>query len=625
MPRSALLLGWIPVAVLTDLAVGLPALLLVAGAVVLAGGLSRVEGLDGTAAWAAAIVAEMVLISGASVAVALVSARDHGRTVDLVVLAVPIAAGLLLLRLPRREREFAVRPPRMAIAMAVVSVTAIETLRIAGRGASYGAAWAMSGDARNHTVIIRSILHSGGLTLAELRAYPAISDGIAGVLSEAGGRTGLAPGHLLLHDAQAMAALYVTLVVAVALLFVACLHELLPNDLTRARLPAAAVIALVGAAATAASPLVLGTSLHDGFLSAYAALAPALASIVLGLRCMRSPSPWTFLLLGPTALLVLLTWTVLAAIPVAVTLLVAGRLLILLRRRDDAVSHQRRLWVTTGTAALLCVLAVFVVVVTHAHELHVQLDADGAVTPPQGRLLWLLGFLVVGACFGARSTVPRLQLLLVVGTLVACGIMVKFLLWLAPSGTHSTYYEAKFFYLACSSFIWVLFLPALRSSVWEGQRSGRLAAATRSGQALALVLAASVVVGWSTPLTSATRSAELGGIDPSAQTVRAVVAAADSGKKFVLWQWSPDERLGNFWGALAYGYDAKGDIIDLPPALPGGIVYWDYTQDGTMQSLCTAARAYPGLNIYTHSATLQTQLNRSCPLQGADVRLSVTP
>src|SRR5438105_2526044 len=219
------------------LSLGLPATLLLVGGWLLATALSRLPGLDGPVSWAAAVIVEVGLVSLASTALAAVLGHEHGRLPTLCLLALPALTGAAGVVVSRKRATGA--PSRWLMAAAVTSAGLSLPLLLSTRGPNVRLAWAASGDARNHVLIMREVMGEGGLTLHELRNYPVLIDNLAGLLSAAGGRTGLQPGRLLLHDIDALVATYVVSGIAVALLIVSALLELAPTVSTLRRLPPA--------------------------------------------------------------------------------------------------------------------------------------------------------------------------------------------------------------------------------------------------------------------------------------------------------------------------------------------------------------------------------------------------
>ena len=77
-----------------------------------------------------------------------------------------------------------------------------------------------------------------------------------------------------------------------------------------------------------------------------------------------------------------------------------------------------------------------------------------------------------------------------------------------------------------------------------------------------------------------------------------------------------NDRLGNFWAVLAWGYDDEYSP-KYGATLFGGPEYWAYSERGQLHDLCTAAKGVNGLYIYTHNAALQAAMNAQCPNLGA--------
>jgi hypothetical protein len=384
---------------LSQVALGLPGTLMLLGGWLLAAAISRlVPGLDGPVSWAAAVVVEVALVSTLSAALAKLSAHEHGPFPTLVILASPAIlgmAGLLVSLWLGRNNEAKQtrlrRSGRPLIAATVIGAGLIVPIWVASHGVDFRIAWATSGDARNHVLIVRQILGAGGLTLNELRGYPALIDNITGLLTAAGGRHGLLPGQLMLHDIHAVAATYVVTGIGIAVLIVAALLELLPPAVAMAkRLPAALVVVVLASCSLSTTALVLGTSLMDGYLSSYGTLPLGLAAVVLAIRCAGSPSPAAFLLIGPAAILVLFSWTVLAASSTALVFVVAIVLAVRHRAwRAWPPGRDSVAWVISAVISVGSGLLVIGITLTHVTLLHDQFKSSGAVTSPQSRLLWL--------------------------------------------------------------------------------------------------------------------------------------------------------------------------------------------------------------------------------------------
>jgi len=615
--------------VLAQLTLGFPGTLVIVGAWLLAAALGRaVPGLSMTASWAASILVQTILLTVLSSALALASPREHGSAVYLAILAVPALLGLVgwLAAWARDRNRQALRPPqRGALAMAVVVAGLALAKWIASIGKDYGVAWAMSGDSRNHILIVRSVLKDGGLTAQELRQYPALVNNLIALIAGAGGRNGLPAGQLMLHDAQALATTYVLAGIAVALMFMAALLELLPSDVALAsRLPPSVVLVLLVCAATSASPLVLGTALFGGFVTAYAALAMAIACVVLALRFCSEPSPATFALIGSATPVLLFAWSPLAIVPAALVILLI--LVGLARRRRDSGGSGRSAPAWAWVAALVISLGVLVatlgVVVVEWSPLVAQFSVPGAIWPPQTRFLYLLGFVAGGVLLATRNRSRRRQLLVPLTVAVVGGIMVIWLLSLPRSGV-TPYYGIKSLWLLASCLVWVAFVPGLLAVTDKrGTVSDRKwPEVARVGQAAAWSGVTLIVLGFSTTVTDPLPAARAGWSQPAASEVAETVAAADTFHRFVLWQWTDigDDRLGNFWSALAWDSTPSGKAVPYTPGLPGGLNLWAYTESNAISQLCSVARAVPRIAIITSNRNLSTELNAACPHAGERV------
>jgi hypothetical protein len=608
------------VAVLSLVAVGLPGTLVVAGTWALAAGLGRLlPGLRGPAGVAAAVVAEVSLLVGLSAVLARVSHRLHGALPNLAILAAPLLVGLVLLVLARR-RAAASAPSersRPLVCLSVVGAVLAVTAWIASRGEGYGVAWAMSGDARNHVRIMRGILWAGGITLDQLRGYPAIINAVAALVAGATDRAALAPGELMLNDAEAMATTYVLSVIGVGVLLVAALLETLPRAVAVGRrLPAGAVVVLLGCAATAASPLALGTALADGFLNAYGSLPVALAAVVLALRCCRAPSPAAYAAMGPATVLTLFGWTVLAAVPATATAFVSIVLLLRWLRFRRFGGPQTLSWAVAAVMPVASMAITLGIVVTQRERLRAAFVLAGTVTIPEPHLVLVLGLVAAGALLAARRGVDRLQMLLPVSVAVLGWITVRVIRALPAGPAVWNYYSIKTHWLVATCLLWVVFVPLLRVAARPAAAtSGRWAEAGRALQMAAWSAAVLVVLGFSTSVAEPVIKASEGWYQPTAPSVAKTAAVGDRGEPFVLWGWADPgtDRLANFWAAAIWGSNAAGGYI--PPDIAG----WAYTETGQISDLCVMANAAPGLAVITRNRDLDSQLDDACPGNNARV------
>ena len=285
--------------------------------------------------------------------------------------------------------------------------------------------------------------------------------------------------------------------------------------------------------------------------------------------------------------------------------------------RANAVWSALRLWVL---GAVLGIGALFVTIgvgVSQQARLRAEFVVPGAILPPQPRLPYLLGLVALGiALAGPGRTRLQMGVPLVV---VAVGLLIlRWLISLPASGPTWTYYAIKTLWLMISSLIWIGFAPALltpsdeaivgQTRHWRQEAAGIARAASWSGVALLLISFSSAA---SDPLPNA----RAGWIQPSARVVAEVVAAGNTYKSFVFWQWSDpgNERLGDFWAALAWDSTPNGTSVPFPPGLPGGLALWAYNETDSMSQLCTVLEAVPRITVITANSRLAAQLKPICP------------
>lgn len=605
---------------------GVPGALALGSAGLLAAATARVApGMRGAASWAAGVVLEVGLVVGMSAALALVSPRLHGQAVHLALLASPALLATTVILLTRRsERGTGGHPWQWQIPALVTAAVLAVAGAVATRGPLHDIAWAMSGDARNHVAIMRGLLHDGGLTLDAVRAYPAAVNTIGAVLAGAGDRSGSA-GQVILNDAGAMATTYLLAAIAIGVLLAGAVIEC-SSSVDAARITWPTRVTALVAASGAGSPLVLGTAITDGFLSGYGALALALSAVVLALRVCGDVRHGLvpFVLLVAATGLTFASWTILAVVPAALTVLTTVLAVATLRTRRPAVTRADRAsalgwWLAiAGGVALLGGIAL---TVSYAWDRLVAVFVNpGASRAPHAMLLVVLGLMALGSLFGAPRGAARRRTLVPVVAAAAGGAVLIWLLRLPGDGVTWSYYAQKTHWLVSASLLWVPF-AAVAQWVTRVPPSRDAAPRWRAGLAAgASASAVLVILGTATAAPEPLRAAASGWDLPTAEAVGEAVEAADTGEPYILWNLLDpgNDRLGNFWAVLAWGSDPSGEYLDLPSG-PDAFVVWAYMATGQIPELCTLVADVPGIDIYTTDRDLGSELRTTCPGAVADV------
>lgn len=599
-----------------------------ASAWILGIGIARVAPeLRGPAIWAAAAVAEFSIILGLGAALALLAPGPHGQIVWIAVLVAPAAIGVLLILAGRASRARSSNPVANLHGGLLLTITGLVLAGFAAigvRGRSFDVAWAMSGDARNHALILRSILNDGGITLHSLRSYPAALNGFAATIAGVADRDAL-PGQLLLDDAHALAVTYVLCVVTVGALLAAAVLETLPASAHRRRLPISVAVIGVVVASGAATPLLLGTTLVDGFFSAYGALVPALAALVLALRFMRDVASraWTLAAVSLATGLTFITWTVLVAVPfAALTVMVVVGARARLHGRGSSAAHSW--WEVAWLAgAWLMLMGVVGVTIKYLPTFRQIFAFPGSIVAPAGWLLTALVLASAAIAFGGRDRLRRRQMLIpVVAALVGGLTVIALRLDSHGPGLGWSYYSRKMDWLVACCLVWVPFVPlaawARRQDVVGAGRlaSSRLAASLAAGAAALMLL-----LGTATSAPEPALLAARGWSQPSAAAVSETVRGANVGRPFVIWAWSDagNDKLADFWAALAWA-SRDGQWLPGRHDVPQTFPVWAYFMDESqIDQLCEAAAISPGITVYTANKALASEFSSTCPSARATV------
>ncbi len=611
------------VASLTLATVGLPALLLLAGAWSFAALANRwVDALAGPASWVAGIIVEATLLVAESAALAVVAPHAHPQWVYVVALVAPLGVALLAYwRLSSAARPRVTRSSARVSGepwLAVLSVLAIEAMfeAIKLHGHDFGLTWFMASDARNQVVGTREVLTAGGITLKQMSTYPALTNALSAIVDGAGGRADLNAAVLMVRDVQAMIATVILSCIAIALAFIAAVSETFARSPDNARrLPPILVIPLAACGSLAIGAFILGLSASGGFLSAIGALAFAVAALVLGLRIVHRYDNVTLFLLTCSLVLVMGSWTFLVVVPaLAMVAGIVGGARGVWRRPGPLTRDAMITWGTVLVATLaLC--AVAGVLILKQGTLIATLKASGGIVVANPRLFYWLAPVVVISVFTVKETSQRLVRLFVLAEFVVLALVTLWIRRLHPFGLDWSYYATKMLWLATATLLWtpfVLLVDLLRMiSRWVQAMGPRTAAQ------VAVSLAGSSTILWGvgheTPFPFPWQWAYVGSTYPSPRVIEEVLHQAALGAPFVLWEYSSvpiDNQLGNFWSALTWDYRSN----ETPYTMKDGSSFmsWAYDENGTLGALCTAVTDFKTRVITSNPHVIPT-LRATCP------------
>jgi hypothetical protein len=200
-------------------------------------------------------------------------------------------------------------------------------------------------------------------------------------------------------------------------------------------------------------------------------------------------------------------------------------------------------------------------------------------------------------------------------------------LWLrhiAPLGVPWSYYAIKMLWLATIAVLWVPFVVI--ADVLRMIGDSPISKHPRRVISSVISLAGSGGMIWYAnyetpfPMTIAWQLFE-GRTYPSPQAISRVVAEANIGGPFVLWDYptySFSTYIGNWWAMLSWDSFDGGSTFHWKTH---SLLIWVYSEEnGTIQSLCTGVQAKTGtLRIVTMNANLSNELKISCSAYRADL------
>lgn len=622
-PRRALAPSLVAAAALTIATMGIPSLLVIAGAWSLAAIANRwFKDVAGPAAWAVGVVVEVTLLGAESALMAVVWPHNQPQFVYVALLAAPLLISLVLywwftsVSRPRTRRE---NPgvsgePWLALIAIVLIEAMFEAIKLHGH--DFGITWAMGGDARNNVAFNRHILALGGVTIHDMKTYPALINAVCALLAGASGRAGLAASSLMIRDVQALVATFILASIGIALFFIAATAEAFRRGGTYVqRLPSYTIIPLGACGSISIGAFVLGLGLSGGFLSALGCLALAGASLVIGMRMMSNYSNLGLVLLTISLYLVVMSWTFLIVVPVAALLLAYWKGLIFMRTSPGEAQRQREVDVTkwfllismAGTGVLILAL------VLSGSTLVTQIKTAGGIVGPNPRLFVWLGIVCLMCVLVARGREQRLVRLVPLVVYVISAGMVLWIRSFHPANVNWSYYATKMIWLATAMVLWTPFILLIDVV----KRINEVIAVTWPRIITSAVVAVAGSsgllwgIGHETPFPFPWTWAFIGSTIPSPQEIQLVAKEANIGGPFVIWQYSTayEDQLGNFWSALTWEYNPDGTIKQVPGK--NSFVNWASQETGTLANLCQVVSDYQ-LRVVTTNSRLVPTLLATC-------------
>jgi len=612
------------VAAVTIATVGVPPTLFVVGAWAFAALVNRsVSSLSGPASWVVGMVVESGILIFESGALAIVAPHRHPQWVYVTMLLVPLLIVGVLLRYlslsgrltPRRDAARMSGEPYLAIAAVVLIEAMFEAIKLHGH--DFGLTWFMTGDARNQVIGTRQVLGAGGVTLKEMKTYPALVNAITAIFDGAGGRANLNAAALMVRDVQAMVATVVLCCVGIALCFMAALAETFKRGERYARrLPLYLLIPLGACGSVSIGALILGLGSNGGFLSAIGALVFALASLVLGLRILHHYDDLTLVVITLAMFLVVGSWTFLVVVPAAA--LVVGAVAGVRHSRHEGASAPSIRGVSVAAIvvgiAALSLVGVALALLFNGATLVAQLKSVGGIIAPNPRIFDWLGIVVMVVVAIAPGTQQRWARALLLVEFALLALVVVWMHTMHPAGVSWSYYATKMIWLATATVAWVPFvvlIDVLRGADGLVRRAGPRAL---THVAVAAVGSSGVLWGISheTPYPFPWHWAFVGSTFPTPKMIEMVTEQANVGVPFVFWQYSSpaDDKLGNFWSALTWDYNASGAVKPTSAAM--NFPTWASSESGALSSLCQITSSYR-LRIVTSNSRLVPTLEKDCP------------
>lgn len=542
----------------------------------------------------------------------------------LVVVGVLVASTAVAVVVAAKGRRV-VRPGPGALALwlpASLGAVVWIAVRVAATltpGASQ-VSWALEGDATNNMNYIARLLVDNGIRLGGTENPVPLPVGAVAIP--------LSLEHLVSSQPSTLAAdLSSYGWVWTALLGVGCvvMGVICASLVDRRR----RVLVAVASAAGSLLPLtwfIGGLPIEYGYFNMPFALALALASWLVFVAAERSPvvAVTTEVAL---ATLLLITWSPILLIPVALGLVLAVR-----HRRMLVVARGSGLATLVAAVALALGLAGSLTIPAFSVQ-STALTASGQGFPASWVLVFALvaASLVAAAHLRTRSAAPVFPgaLALVAASYAALALMLHFSRDVFDPWT--AYYTVKMLWLVTA--LWVPVALSLVLAVAATVRPRALAL-----PAVAVVAVGGVLLAAHAPVTghpgqAVRQPAEriLGGNDWATgdAAVRGIAQIAQRGESAFLWQsLSPDEQVINFWAAFAVG---DQEAVDRAPkrfafreysAFRGG----NDSGPASYNALCGLLRdPARSIVVYTDNPLLEAEFTENCTGASADFRVGQTP
>jgi hypothetical protein len=508
---------------------------------------------------------------------------------------------------------------RVGSTIAVASGPVIVLLAVGvalERFGTAGFAWTMSGDARNHLLLARQIVRSGGVDQRLFSWYPPLPDAIFALISNPLGRSEMLPAHALASDVRALGFVYVAAVIASSLALV-CLAAIVMG-----RRYSGQSVALAISSLAPLSGLVVGVALRDGFYPAVVTIVVVALSLVMLTAVGRTDDQaerFVALAFGIVAIPVLAAcWTAVVA-PVAIGLVVVGLPTFIRMRGFHRIG-------IIGVVAIAGLVAIWVVLpLLRAGTASAYIALPGSIAAPSPEVFVAFAALacVVAMTTSARRGSRRLAAY-PVATLVVLALVV-YAVSAQPPTMLWGYYPSKL------AWIWIAvslpyFAVATAIVVSHATVTPEFANATRHGfSALArparlvvvlLAIAFGVLaIRAVSPVPSPYAEVDLlrrdvtsavaeGWVSPSAASVAKVLEVGNSSEKLVMWNYldPSNDRLGNFWLAA---YDEQPAPRSSWPL--GALAMWSYYEvPGQTSSLCDLLKLEPNRVLITSESPAPT-------------------